>query len=65
MKKVKKFPLSMLSNNTVEELRALLCSLDSEINIYSHVSEHLPASIQREIDKFDKKIQRELEKRGY
>lgn len=64
-REIQKLSLSRVSNNTLEELRNLIISLSSEIQTYSHVSDNLPPSIQKEIDKFDKKVQKELEKRGY
>jgi glutathionyl-hydroquinone reductase len=55
--------MKTIYQNDLEELSALMNRILGEIETYSHVSEFLPKSLIKEIEKFDSKIISELERR--
>lgn len=52
-----------LSQNSIEELAALMRELQHQIDRYSHVSEHLPKSLTKGLEKFQNKVLREMTRR--
>lgn len=48
-----------ISQNDLEELQELMGRIQSEIENFSHVSEHLPKSITTSIEHFSNKLERE------
>ncbi len=52
-----------LSQNSLEELLALIEQVNKRINDYSHVSEYLPESLTKELKNFYKKLCKEYDKR--
>ena len=57
--------MKKIYQSDLEELNALLNRIQGEIETYSHVSEFLPKVLISEIEKFDKKIVNELERREF
>ena len=55
--------LKKIYQNDLEELNALMNRILGEIETYSHVSEYLPKSLTKELEKFDIEIIHELERR--
>jgi hypothetical protein len=58
-----KTKIKNLYTNEIEELLCLVGRIDREIMNFSHVSEHLPNSIKRELDVFARKLNDELDRR--
>lgn len=52
-----------ISQNSLEELLALIEQVNKRINDYSHVSEYLPDSLTKELKAFYKKLCKEYNKR--
>jgi uncharacterized protein YbgA (DUF1722 family) len=52
-----------LSQNSLEELLALIEQVNKRINDYSHVSGYLPESLTKELKTFYKKLCKEYDKR--
>ena len=50
---MKKAKIQDISQNTLEELINLIWDINVKIGHYSHISQHLPKSLMKEIDKFD------------
>jgi glutathionyl-hydroquinone reductase len=55
--------MKKIYQNDLEELASLMNRILGEIDTYRHVSEFLPKSLINEINKFDEKIMKELERR--
>jgi hypothetical protein len=55
--------MKKIYQNDLEELSALINRILGEIDRYRHVSEFLPKSLINEINKFDEKVIKELERR--
>jgi hypothetical protein len=55
--------LKKLDNNQLSELCSLVVSLDSKIEAYRHVSNHLPASIQTALTNLYESILKETNRR--
>ena len=52
------------SVNDLRELRHLINELNFQIERYSHVTDYLHQSVQIGIDRAEKQIHREIERRG-
>jgi hypothetical protein len=52
-----------ISENSLEELIALINSINDSIHDYRHVSDYLPTSLKKEVKAFEKALQDEYEKR--
>jgi len=50
---MKKTKIQNINQNTLEELINLMWDIKVKIGHYSHISQHLPKSLMKEIDKFD------------
>jgi hypothetical protein len=57
--------MKKIYQNDLEELNALINIINAKIERYAHVSEFLPKALINEIEKFDKKIINELERREF
>jgi hypothetical protein len=55
--------MKKLSLNDLQELQDLLIRITSEIDKFKHVSDFLPKSLTNEIEKFDNKVNNELDRR--
>ena len=58
MKKIKE-----ISKNDLGELIGLMSSIESELHRYSHVKEHLPISLKKEIEKVETALNKEWDRR--
>lgn len=55
--------MKKLTGNDLSELQSLTCSLQREIERYSHVSEHLPKSLTKALNEYRDRLAGERERR--
>lgn len=52
-----------INQNSLTELLDLMRRIQSEIDTFRHVSEHLPKSLTKQIDSFQNKLGEEFDRR--
>jgi hypothetical protein len=55
--------LKKISDNSLSELQSMLWEIGRIYQRYAHISDYMPSSIKRELDKLAKDIENEIDKR--